>query len=37
MKKTIITGLLLAAAATVKAQSYIGYLSDNYRDRKSVV
>ncbi|MFC4095068.1 DUF5723 family protein [Euzebyella saccharophila] len=30
MKKTIITGLLLAAAATVKAQSYIGYLSDNY-------
>ena len=38
MKKTIITGgLLLLAISGIKAQSYIGYLSDNYSGVHGVI
>ncbi len=37
MKKIIISTMLLASALTAKAQSYLGYLTDNYSGVNSVI
>ena len=37
MKKTLFLGLCLCASVSIKAQSFIGFLTDNYSGVNSVI